>query len=313
MKLIPVLLTAVLLGAVIAPNAGHAEEPASLEGVFVVQRGTDLWLVSLTNPALDRQLTFDSRGVGYAGWSRQGGQIYIYYTSREAESDNFALTGVYRAALSGGAPTRLFEFTGMFDSAAPGCCSVTKDGAFFAFVDVSGLRVADLFAGGSFMIRQNSPPCSIEPPRGCSAVRLPRWSTSGAYLTLDDAKAILKAQTVEKDKNASPANNALGSRDCSYTATGNNFSTMSLTVISTAGIAPQMKSTGYNAKKQYDDLKRFTKTPTEVKGIGDDAFIDGKFIHVLKKDVTFDILIFTQGDSSPALKDAATRVAAKLP
>jgi hypothetical protein len=36
-------------------------------------------------------------------------------------------------------------------------------------------------------------------------------------------------------------------------------------------------------------------------------------MHVLKKDVTFDLLVFGDGDASEALKAAATRVAAKLP
>jgi hypothetical protein len=131
-------------------------------------------------------------------------------------------------------------------------------------------------------------------------------------LTLDDAMTVLKSKELKKDKDSSAAN-VMGSRDCSYIGTGSNSNSISLTVVATAGMAPQMRQTGYNAKKQYDELKRLTKSAVTVKGIGDDAFTDGRFIHVLKKDVTFDILVFMDGDSTDTLKAAATRVAAKLP
>jgi hypothetical protein len=146
---------------------------------------------------------------------------------------------------------------------------------------------------------------------------LPTGNTSAvpdpcALLTLDDAMTVLKSKDVKKDGDASPAT-AMGARDCDYAGTGNNISSISLTVIATAGMAPQMRSTGYTARKQYEELKRLTKNPVMVPGIGDEAWIDGLFIHVLKKDITFDLLVFTGGDPTEALKAAATRVAAKLP
>jgi hypothetical protein len=133
-----------------------------------------------------------------------------------------------------------------------------------------------------------------------------------ALLSLDDVMTVLKSKNVELDKDP-PSTNAMGSRECSYSGTGTNPSSVSLTVYSTAGLSPQLRSAGYTAKKQYDELKKTTKNPTMVPGIGEEAYIDGFFIHVLKKDVTFDLLIFTLGDSAEALKAAATRVAAKLP
>jgi hypothetical protein len=132
-------------------------------------------------------------------------------------------------------------------------------------------------------------------------------------LTLDDAMTVLKSKDIEKDKDSATAN-VMGSRDCSYIGTGSNSNSISLTVIATAGMAPQMRQSGYNAKKQFDELKRLTKDAVAVKGIRDDAWLNGaRFIHVLKKDVTFDILVFMDGDATETLKAAATRVAAKLP
>jgi hypothetical protein len=132
-------------------------------------------------------------------------------------------------------------------------------------------------------------------------------------ISLDDAAALLKSKDVRKGKDVGSPNNPLGSRECSYETQGMNFASISLTVISTAGVAPQMKSAGFTAKRQFEELKKLTKSPVDVKGIGDDAFTDGRFIHVLKKDVTFDLLVFTDGDATDTLKAAATRVAGKLP
>jgi hypothetical protein len=95
-----------------------------------------------------------------------------------------------------------------------------------------------------------------------------------ALLTLDEAMTALKSKELKKDKESATAN-VMGSRECSYIGTGNNVSSISLTVIATAAMAPQMRSSGYNAKKQYDELKKLNKNPIAVKGISDDAWIDG--------------------------------------
>ncbi len=113
------------------------------KGLFVVARNKDLWLVSLDNPAIDRQLTQGSRGVGYAGAAVNSGTTYVYYTSDESGDGTTESFGVYRVALPGGQPERLFQFEGGPKQLEFSCCNATlaPDGQLLAYSDKSGIRV----------------------------------------------------------------------------------------------------------------------------------------------------------------------------
>jgi hypothetical protein len=134
-------------------------------------------------------------------------------------------------------------------------------------------------------------------------------------LPKEDAQAALGKPV--SDGKLTESNNPLGQKLCFYAASAaTDPASIQLSVITTGGLSDQMKNNKWSAKQQFTSSKNlgpFTAFP----GMGEDAFVRGPTLSVLKGDTTIDIMIVGLNSGSPehtnALRVAATRIVPKLP
>jgi hypothetical protein len=155
------------------------------------------------------------------------------------------------------------------------------------------------------------------PPTGGSASNANLLNPCTLF-SKEDAAATL-GQPVRDGELKNPAGNPLGQRLCFYGAADDKSpNSVQLSIVQTAGMSEAVRKGGQTAKVLHDNTKSGMAGPAAAPGIGQDAFISGTSIYVLKGDTSFSILLFGNGrpgeaSHTNALKAAATKVVAKVP
>jgi hypothetical protein len=146
-------------------------------------------------------------------------------------------------------------------------------------------------------------------------------STAGlnpcTLFTKEDAAAALGRPVA--DAKLTPASPPLGQTLCFYgAAESTSANSVQLSIVQTSGMTEQVRRGGQSAKTLHDGTKAGLTGVTAVPGTGQDAFLAGTSVYVLKGETHFSIMLNGNGrpgeaSHSNALKAAATKVAAKMP
>jgi hypothetical protein len=115
--------------------------------------------------------------------------------------------------------------------------------------------------------------------------------------------------------------NPLGQRIIFWpTANEMKLSYVQVSLITTDGLASQLKESGHDAKKQFEVEKAVLKNVEKVEGIGDDAYWDPSSplisgLHVLKGDNSLTVMINSKDKDTKleAEKDLALKILERLP
>ncbi len=161
-------------------------EAAMPRARFVVQRRSDLWIVSPASPARTRLVVSSEGEVEYGGTTRKGDLYYAVRETGQAQQDGrFA---VYRVSLEGGPPVRLFDVEATFF-----WLTVSSDGSRLAYAVNSRERgLAEVYMqalpGGApaRLLSHDISKCFATPRSfgACLSYATDSWSADGRYLAV---------------------------------------------------------------------------------------------------------------------------------
>jgi hypothetical protein len=164
-----------------APNATLA----------VYLRGGDLWIASLDGTTVPpRAITSGAISTGFAGFvPRAGGGIDLYYAEQLTQptpEGNLSVSdfSLYRLPLAGGQREEVLHFrAGSSAGALLANSSVSPDGRYIAYADVTGLALYDTSTQQTKRLFENGP-CHVppDPISTCYAYYSPRWAPDGQLM-----------------------------------------------------------------------------------------------------------------------------------
>jgi hypothetical protein len=167
------------------PQTGAPTRPPVL---FVVRRGVETWLVSLSGSRAVHLQT-SARGVfGYAGAAKDASGAVIYYMQQVSGDDRGGTFGIYRSSVGAPTPTMLTSLKGTSKQVefAARNVSLAPDGSQIAYASDQGIRLLDTRTGADVLRLSNGAVnCSGPGSRAtCFEWGKPSWSGDGRWLSL---------------------------------------------------------------------------------------------------------------------------------
>jgi hypothetical protein len=172
---------------------------------------------------------------------------------------------------------------------------------------------------------QNSPSAPVEAPVAArptqapaepqAKVEAPRTKVDPCtLLTKAEAAAALGEPMKDGEYPKKVVNDPLGISSCFFSAVApTSISMADVQVIQNGTMDEKVRKQGMNAKKIFEEAKRLTDGPVKpVSGVGDEAFLDGMGIRVLKGDTHLHITMMRRGmPSATPETDAALMAMAR--